>query len=121
MEVVSTDRQHDLVTKRAEYARAGIPEYWIVDPQERRITVLSLDGDAYREHGSWGPGQTADSSSLPGFAVARIAGRGAVRLQSAGPKPSISQTRRGCDARAGPWCGVFAPVRPGGVDSDGCG
>ncbi|HEY1860310.1 MAG TPA: Uma2 family endonuclease, partial [Gemmataceae bacterium] len=37
MEVVSKDakdRRRDLVTKRREYARAGIPEYWIVDPQE---------------------------------------------------------------------------------------
>src|SRR5262249_41137269 len=34
------DRRRDLVTKRREYARAGIPEYWIVDPHEGRITVL---------------------------------------------------------------------------------
>src|SRR5258708_6826451 len=43
MEVVSEeleDRHRDLVTKRAEYARAGIAEYWIVDPYERRIRVL---------------------------------------------------------------------------------
>ena len=33
MEVVSgDDRRRDLETKRLEYARAGIPEYWIVDP-----------------------------------------------------------------------------------------
>lgn len=43
MEVVSgsaEDRQRDLVNKRREYARAGIDEYWIVDPKERAITVL---------------------------------------------------------------------------------
>lgn len=47
MEVVSggpQDRKRDLVIKRAEYAAAGIPEYWIVDPESRRITVLTLVG-----------------------------------------------------------------------------
>ena len=37
MEVVSggrEDRKRDLVTKRRDYARANIPEYWIVDPQD---------------------------------------------------------------------------------------
>jgi Uma2 family endonuclease len=36
MEVVSShdeDRRRDLVVKREEYARAGIAEYWIVDPE----------------------------------------------------------------------------------------
>jgi Uma2 family endonuclease len=47
MEVVSDDpedRRRDLETKRREYARAGIPEYWIVDPREGRILVLRLGG-----------------------------------------------------------------------------
>ena len=43
IEVVSRDDpQRDLVTKRSEYAQAGIPEYWIVDPQTATITVLRL-------------------------------------------------------------------------------
>ncbi|MFO0956477.1 MAG: Uma2 family endonuclease [Isosphaeraceae bacterium] len=33
MEVVSEDRRRDLVEKRADYAEAGIPEYWIIDPE----------------------------------------------------------------------------------------
>ncbi len=41
MEIVSeNNRRHDLVTKKDEYAQAGIPEYWIVDPEEETITVL---------------------------------------------------------------------------------
>lgn len=73
VEIVSpgeTSRERDLVTKRAEYARAGIAEYWIVDPEQQRITVLVLDGTAYREHGSFAPGQRASSVLLPGFEVA---------------------------------------------------
>jgi Uma2 family endonuclease len=72
MEVVSgshSDRHRDLVEKRAEYARAGIPEYWIVDPQEAQITVLTLDGNVYAVHGTFGRGDRATSRLLPGFEV----------------------------------------------------
>ena len=63
------DRERDLVEKRAEYAAAGIPEYWIVDPVARTILVLSLDGTAYREAGTYGEADVARSVALPGFAV----------------------------------------------------
>jgi Uma2 family endonuclease len=72
MEVVSDDdRRRDLDTKRREYARAGIPEYWIVDPLEGKITVLRLPEGvtSYIEHGVWPRGQKAASSLLPGFEV----------------------------------------------------
>jgi Uma2 family endonuclease len=70
VEVVSeSNRDHDWTTKRAEYARAGIPEYWVVDPEARRVAVLRLDGDAYAEHGAFAPGDRATSALLPGFAV----------------------------------------------------
>ena len=70
MEVVSEDDPNrDLVTKRAEYAQAGIPEYWIVDPQQSAITVLKLDGTTYAEHGCFKPGERAASVLLPGFEV----------------------------------------------------
>jgi Uma2 family endonuclease len=72
MEVVSgdaADRQRDLVTKRDDYAAAGVPEYWIVDPDLHQITVLALDGSQYREHGVFGRGATATSVLLTGFSV----------------------------------------------------
>jgi Uma2 family endonuclease len=72
MEVVSgsaEDRRRDLVTKREEYARAGIAEYWIVDPREECITVLRLAGKRYRVHGEFLKGAVATSHLLPGFAV----------------------------------------------------
>jgi Uma2 family endonuclease len=37
---------HDLLTKRALYARAGVREYWIVDPASRAVEILALDRDA---------------------------------------------------------------------------
>ncbi len=63
------NRRRDVETKRLEYARARIPEYWIVDPESIRVTVLVLEDAAYREHGVFGPGETATSVVLPGFAV----------------------------------------------------
>jgi Uma2 family endonuclease len=72
MEVVSKDpedRRRDLVTKRGEYARAGIPEYWIVDVQEERIMVLQLSGKRYLVHGEFMRGTVASSHLLPGFTV----------------------------------------------------
>lgn len=40
IEVVSPDRpKRDLVKKRREYAAAGIPEYWVVDPRYGQRTI----------------------------------------------------------------------------------
>jgi Uma2 family endonuclease len=48
VEVLSpANRGHDLLTKRALYARAGVREYWIVDPAGRAVEVLTLDSDAF--------------------------------------------------------------------------
>ena len=70
MEVVSPDDPHrDVVEKRIDYAEAGIPEYWIVNPVEETVTVLTLDGGEYREHGVFRPGSHADSPTLPGFSI----------------------------------------------------
>jgi Uma2 family endonuclease len=71
VEVVSEGEQNwqrDYVEKREEYAAAGIAEYWIVDPQERLITVLTLSGKQYREHGVFRADDTAGSVLLDGFA-----------------------------------------------------
>jgi Uma2 family endonuclease len=68
VEVVSRDDpQRDLVTKRGEYAQAGIPEYWIVDPQAETITVLRIDGAAYVEHGVFPRGEVATSAHYAGL------------------------------------------------------
>src|SRR5262249_48119142 len=70
MEVVSPSKpDHDRKTKRAEYAQARIPEYWIVDVPAGHILVLTLKGRSYRVHGKFGPGTHAASALLPGFTV----------------------------------------------------
>jgi hypothetical protein len=63
------DRRRDLKDKRRDYAAARIPEHWIVDPQERAVTVLARRGKACRIHGVFAAGQRASSVLLPGFGV----------------------------------------------------
>ena len=68
VEVVSPDDpDRDLVEKRADYAAARIPEYWIADPRGESITVLTLQAGAYVEHGAFARGNAATSPLLPGF------------------------------------------------------
>jgi Uma2 family endonuclease len=52
VEVVSPgelQRNRDYVAKRMQYQDLGIPEYWIVDPQQETILVLSLENGVYTE------------------------------------------------------------------------
>jgi Uma2 family endonuclease len=71
VEVVSEDDpKRDTVTKRADYAEAAIPEYWIVNPLDETIMVLTLNEGSYREHGIFKQGETATSVLLAGFSVA---------------------------------------------------
>ncbi|NEP00744.1 MAG: Uma2 family endonuclease [Symploca sp. SIO2E9] len=52
IEVVSpgeVQRNRDYVAKRMQYQDLGVPEYWIVDPQEATILVLELTKDVYTE------------------------------------------------------------------------
>lgn len=70
VEIVSPDYvERDTVIKRADYAEAGIPEYWIVNPEEVTITVLKLEEGVYVDHGVFGRGETATSALLTGFSV----------------------------------------------------
>ncbi|MDQ3330986.1 MAG: Uma2 family endonuclease, partial [Planctomycetota bacterium] len=72
VEVVSSDDpKRDLVEKKAEYASAGIPEYWIADPRDKMLTIFTLDDGAteYREAGRYQEGETAKSLLLAGLTV----------------------------------------------------
>ena len=48
---------------------AGIQEYWIVDPEQETVTVLSLSGDVYSEGDHFGRGDVVSSSLLPELAL----------------------------------------------------
>jgi Uma2 family endonuclease len=71
VEVVSPSHpERDRFVKRARYALAGIPEYWIADPGEAAVEVFRLDGRAYVPSGWFRRGQTLRSPTREGLAVA---------------------------------------------------
>jgi Uma2 family endonuclease len=72
MEVVSEGPEahsRDYEVKRSDYARAGIAEYWIVDPEQSLITVLGLDDNRYLTLGEYGAGQIAQGRYWQGFTI----------------------------------------------------
>ena len=71
VEIVSPDfPERDTEEKVRDYAEAGIPEYWIVNPLNQTITVLTLNTDTYATHGVFARGQHATSLLLSSFSVA---------------------------------------------------
>jgi len=51
------------------YAKAGVREYWIVDPKARTIELFCLRGSTYTLIGKYGVGEIVRSEVLPGFEV----------------------------------------------------
>jgi len=71
VEVLSpATRRTDRLEKTVEYARAGVSEYWIVDPDGQTVEVFTLREGAYELLGKWGGGEEAHSGVLAGFRVA---------------------------------------------------
>lgn len=72
MEVISPDDiKRDTEIKRREYAMAGIPEYWLIDPSAKSVTVLEREdqGDQYNVRGLYTAQGLAESACLRGFAI----------------------------------------------------
>jgi Uma2 family endonuclease len=48
VEILSpSTRRRDLLTKRALFARMGVREYWLIDPDALAVTVLVLKGSSF--------------------------------------------------------------------------
>jgi len=70
MEILSeSTAKKDRVDKFFEYLKAGVLEYWIVDPEAKTIEVYTLIKGAYVPYGRWGNGEIAKSKLLDGFKV----------------------------------------------------
>lgn len=72
IEIVSSGteaRQRDYIDKRADYAKAGVTEYWIVDPEELLVTVLTLSGTEYKVAQECHSGDVARSVLLSGLKI----------------------------------------------------
>ena len=69
VEVVS-DPRHDRVRKRDLYGSAGVPVYWIVDPDADRVEVYRLESTGtYGKPEILEPGDTMALDALPGLAI----------------------------------------------------
>jgi Uma2 family endonuclease len=56
--------RHDFLYKFNAYRRAGVREYWIVNPDEKILQVYILDGDDYKVFG-YGADATVPVTVLP--------------------------------------------------------
>ena len=59
----------DRTTKRDLYARHGVKEYWLADPDAQTITVMLLKDGAFETVGDYGIEDTLTSPILEGFSV----------------------------------------------------
>lgn len=66
VEVLSpSNPEHDLIRKRHLYARAAIPEYWIVNPEATSVEVLRFVDGGYQTHCRATDDQPVTSAVLP--------------------------------------------------------
>jgi Uma2 family endonuclease len=68
VEVVSpgkANRKRDYQRKREQYARLGVPEYWLIDPEQQVVMVLRLDTGRYVEVGTFQGGDRLTSLIFP--------------------------------------------------------
>ena len=69
VEVLSTDRNRDLVRKRQLYVEGGVQEYWIFDPREDTATLLELQNGGYVQRAMLTADDTLTTPLLPGLAI----------------------------------------------------
>jgi Uma2 family endonuclease len=73
MEVISERSwQRDRIQKKALYEQAGLPEYWIVDPDSRTIEVFALRRGLYQLHSRSSGDDAAKSKLLTGFRISFV-------------------------------------------------
>ena len=69
VEILSTDRNRDLVRKRQIYAEAGVLEYWTIDPDNDTVTQLELRDGEYVERSSLSADDTLATVLLPSLSI----------------------------------------------------
>jgi Uma2 family endonuclease len=72
IEVSDTTLRYDTTTKRDLYARAGVPEYWVLDLNSRRLLVhrdLNSEAGQYTSIQSVGEEEAVAIDSHPGEAI----------------------------------------------------
>ncbi len=69
VEILSSDRNRDLVRKRQLYAEAGVPEYWIIDAVNDTATILELENGGYVERAVLTADDTLTTPLPPGLSI----------------------------------------------------
>ncbi len=75
----------DLSEKLFSYAEAGVPEYWVVNPDARTVQVLTLEGDTYTTLGLF-----TGSAELPSRVIAGLS----LKVERIFPEQRESRARR---------------------------
>ena len=71
LEVLSpSTAAHDQIAKRRTYERAGVPEYWLVHPGDRTLTVYVLDNGQYGRPEIYELKDATPIGVLPGVSIA---------------------------------------------------
>lgn len=61
--------ERDRTLKKKLYAKHGVKEYWLVDPQEQTIEVLALGKRGYERAGLYKKNETLSTPLLPGLQI----------------------------------------------------
>ncbi len=61
------DVRRDRLVKKQLYAKYGVKEYWLVDPEARTIEAYVLESGLFGLHAAYGEGDELTSDLLPGF------------------------------------------------------
>ena len=70
VEILSPSTQrHDRLTKFNLYQRAGVREYWIVEPETQTVQVYTLESGILQPRAFYGPGDVAKVNVLDGCFV----------------------------------------------------
>lgn len=66
---VLSDPRHDKIRKRDAYAKYGVPEYWIVDPDADRVEIYRLTDKGYGKPEILEVGETLTTPAIPGLEI----------------------------------------------------
>jgi Uma2 family endonuclease len=58
----------DLGKKKALYAKHGVREYWILNPEDKSVLAYRLEGESFGRAREYRAGEDVDSTVLSGFA-----------------------------------------------------
>ena len=101
-EILSAKTRHlDLVNKKRVYARMGVRELWIIDPDQKNVTIYRFDQDPNDPVAKLTERGDVSSPLLPGLTIARVTPRvsSSSRARSTGSPGGAGAKRYGAAGR----------------------